>query len=278
MASDAIDQGFFKIPTRALVISLGLHLTVPLLFFTLNVLDEHGLLPFGKKNTMTKEMYQNFIQVDVVALPDALIGDKKDVDTSLPIVENPKLAPEVAKPAESPDVMEHEGTEKEQAELKAKRAEEEKIAREKARQSEQEKALRRIREEAEREQAVKALADAQGKQPGRQKLGGNILSKGTATSGKIGTAKEQYTALVAQAVKANFNIYPWQRKKDLLAVVEIEIFPNGRVKRRRVIKASKDRLYDSAVLLAVDSAQPLPVPIDMSVVEDGIKIEFRPDE
>lgn len=275
MATTTVDSVFLELPKRALVLSVALHVTVPLMFLTLNFLDGKGWLPFGQKKNLVKETYQNFIQVDVVALPDTLIGDKKEIDTSLPIVENPKTVVEDVKPT-APDTMESPEAAKMEAEANAKKAEAEKVAKEKARQQEQDKALKKIKEDADREAALKSLSDTQGK-AGRSKIGGNLLSKGTSMTGKIGATKDQYTAQVAQAIKQNFNVYPWQRKKNLVTVVEIEIFSNGRVRRRTVIKPSKDRIYDSAVLQAIDSAQ-LPAPPDMAMVEGGIQIELRPEE
>jgi TonB family protein len=93
----------------------------------------------------------------------------------------------------------------------------------------------------------------------------------------IGTAKERYTGLVHEAIKEHFNIFAWQKKKNLLTLVRIDIFATGRVRGKTILKPSGDPVYDRAVLRAIDAAQPLPIPEDMSVVSDGIVVEFKPE-
>jgi TonB family protein len=69
----------------------------------------------------------------------------------------------------------------------------------------------------------------------------------------------------------------WQQKKGaLVADIYLEVYPNGRVKARRVVKASSDPLFDSAVLQAIDASQPLPVPEDISLLKEGFQITFKP--
>ena len=89
-------------------------------------------------------------------------------------------------------------------------------------------------------------------------------------------APRGYYALVVQKIREKFNIYNWQQKKALVAVVHIELFPTGRVRSTKILKRSSDRLYDSAVLQAIQEADPLPAPDDPSVIEGGLDFEFRP--
>jgi TolA protein len=175
-----------------------------------------------------------------------------------------------------PSTVDRAKAEEEALKAKEKKAAAERLLKEKQRLAEQEKALKRIQEDAAREAALKNLSAKQGKS-GRQKLAGNILSKGTATTGAIGNAKDRYTGLVHEAIKEHFNIFPWQRKKNLSALVRLDIFPNGRVRARRIIRKSADPLYDSAVLKAIDSAQPLPIPDDIAIISDGLVVEFKPE-
>jgi TolA protein len=275
MSSDVMDQKFFTIPATALIASLLIHLAVPGLLVGFHILDSMGLFPFFRKKMDLHQTYQNFIQVDVVALPDELPNEKGHVDLSVPIVDKPRATPE---PVEAPakDEMELKAEKADEAKKKDALRKSEEMAQEKARKKEEEKALKKLKEEADREAALKAIAPAEGKK-GRQKLSGNILSKGAATTGKLGTAKDQYNALVAQAIKDHFNIYPWQKKKKLLSVAHIELYPNGRVRTREILKSSADKSYDSAVLSAIDQAQPLPLPSDPSVIADGITISITPE-
>ena len=54
----------------------------------------------------------------------------------------------------------------------------------------------------------------------------------------------------------------WQKKKNPVTVLHMEIFPNGRIRERKIVKKSTDSRFDNMVLSAVDQAQPLPVPDD----------------
>ena len=82
---------------------------------------------------------------------------------------------------------------------------------------------------------------------------------------------------MSDAIRKHFNIYLWQQKKAALtADIYLEVYPTGKVKLRRVVKASADPLFDSAVLQAIDASQPLPVPDDISVLKEGFQITFKP--
>ncbi|MFM8316352.1 MAG: cell envelope integrity protein TolA, partial [Deltaproteobacteria bacterium] len=141
---------------------------------------------------------------------------------------------------------------------------------------EQTKALKKLQEEARREQALKNLTPKDGK-VGRGKLAGNRLSQGNSAVGMIGTASDQYRALVSDAIRKHFNIYLWQQKRvALIADIYLEVYPNGRVKVRKVVKPSSDPLFDSAVLSAIDASQPLPIPEDISLLKEGFQITFKP--
>lgn len=282
--SDTFETRVFNLPKTAVIWSLILHASLPLWILTYQILERNHLLPFNNPQKMNKELYQNFIQVDVVALPDQLISDKTKPDTTLPIVDKPQNVKEEVKPDKEDPILEaKEEAAKAKAEMEAKRQaeikkkEEVKATQEKKRKAEQEKALKRLQQEADREAAMKNLAKNQEGQKGRQKLSGNILSKGTATIGKVGTNKDQYAALVAKAINDHFNYFPWQKKKNLVAYVYLEIYKTGRLKFRKVVKGSTDSTFDSAVLQAVDESQPLPIPEDLSVISDGITIEFKPE-
>lgn len=280
MSSETIDNQYFGIPKSALITSLILHLSLPVMFMTVKVLDKLGIHLFPDKKII-KDAYQSFIQVDMVALPDQLVNDKTPMDTSLPTVDNPKSVVEDAPKVETKEdvMLEEDKAEKEKAKA-AKEKEElalkkEKDKAEKKRLAEQEKAMKKMQEEAKREQALKSLMAKNG-QKGRGKLKGNVLSQGTSAHGAIGNAKDRYTAMLTEAIKQHFNIYLWQQKKNLIAEVQFELFPTGRVRRRKVVKASSDPLYDSAILKALDDAQPLPLPDDPLLLTEEFHIIFKP--
>lgn len=264
-----IDLPSLNISKRALTISICLHLSLPFVILTVQWIEKTGI--FSTKTELKKENIQSYIQVDVVALPDELIKDRPNPDVMQPIVDKVKKIETPVEQKQQEAAME----------LPAKKENLPKESLVEDRRKAQEKALKKMAEEAKRESALKALAKKEAKSReekiGRKKMAGNILSKGTASSGALGAAKEQYTALVAEAIKSHFNIFPWQKKKNLVAVVYLEIFPTGKLKERRLLQKSSDSTFDTAVLQAVELSQPLPVPEDLSVVKEGITIEFKPE-
>lgn len=280
MTSDELNWRFLHAPKTFLYISLGIHLCIPLFFGTLKMMDSLGWSLLGPRRPQ-REMYQEFIQVDMIGLPDQTIGQQQDnVDTSLPIADQPK-APSKAEETNGKDKTDANGKTEEDvmAELQAKRAAEAQAKadadrKEKERQAKERAERERALKEIEREAALKELAD----KGSRGKLKGNILSKGTSSKGAIGTAKDRYISLIAQKVKQNFNIFPWQKKRGLVGVVFLRVNKQGRLKERRIVHPSKDPLFDSALLQAVEDSAPLPIPDDDSVIKEGITIEFRPDE
>jgi TonB family protein len=269
MSSEAINQRFLQVPTSALIFSIILHLCIPLAVIIMRGLDAWN---FNRKDTTAK--YQSFIQVDVVALPDAMLNDKQTLDTSLPIVDKPKSLLEEIKSKD--DVMSVE-SEKERLQKIKETEMAEKTKKEKERKAEEEKALKKLQEDAKREQALKALLAKNGK-TGRGKMLGNKLSQGTAATGAIGDLKNKWAAQVGQTIKDHFNVFPWQKKRNLVANVHIDVYPNGKIRSRRIVKRSADLTYDSAVLQAVDETQTLPVPEDPSIMADGITVEMRPED
>src|SRR5262249_1419060 len=87
MASEILDPRFINIPRRTFYLSLLLHVSVLFVVFSSNVLDLSSIELF-KKKPMDK-VYQDFVQVDMVALPEKVGMEDKFVDPSLPIVKNP---------------------------------------------------------------------------------------------------------------------------------------------------------------------------------------------
>jgi TonB family protein len=295
MSSEALNQRFLYVPRSALYASLLAHFGLLLCFLTVKVLEHFHIHLFAPKPPI-KEMYQEYIQVDVVGLPQNLVKDVDKTDATLPVVDKPlKTTDETEheKPAPPPEstlqapgdkvqkTKEEALKDEAQKQAEAKKKKEEEDAARKAKelkdaQQARQKALKKLKDQANREAALKALAEKKGK-AGRAKLAGNLLSKGTATSGMIGDARDRYGALVTQKIREHFNIFTWQKKKGLVAVVYIEIYPTGRVRQSKIIKRSIDPTYDTAVLEAIDEAQPLPVPDDLSILDGGLTVEFRPE-
>lgn len=278
MSQDLIENRFLTIPVSAFVFSLVLHGSFLIFFVSIPILESMGISILPKKKIL-QDAYQSFIQVDVVALPDTLPNERPSLDTALPIVDKPAQAIEPEKvETKKDDVLISPEAKKEEEAKKAaeqkKKVEQEAKEKDRKKQADQEKALKKIQEEAKREAALKALNDKGGK-VGRKKLSGNVLSKGTSLTGVVGTAKDQYAGRIVQAALQNFNIYFWQQKKGLAAVVHLELFPTGKVRSRQIIKKSIDATYDSAVLQAIDAAT-FPPPEDPSILDEGFNITFIP--
>jgi TolA protein len=270
MSSDALQNDFLQIPRAALIASVVLHLLIPTGWLTVKALEALGIQIFPK--TSIKDVYQEYVQVDLVGLPDISIRDLEKLDPSLPEVEAPAEAP---KPVEvEDDLMAIEAQKKAIAEKEKSEADAraKKIARE---EEEKKKALKQIEEEMKREQALKSL---QSKERGRPKLKGNILSKGTSTVGGIGTPKDQYTAIIMAKIKERFFISPNQRDRGLNNAIHIELFPTGRVRSKRFVSPSQDSFFDSAVMQAIGDAEPFPIPEDLSLLEGGITVRFKAEE
>lgn len=270
-----VGSQFLYIPRRALTTSLYLHLSLVILFLIVKILGYFGVHVFPMLTRPAQTVYQNYIQVDVVGLPDQRLGEM--VDTSLPEVDSPSTSkkPEALafpKPDDSP-ALPPEISRADAKRLAKKEAD--KLA--EMHRAEQDKALKRIAEEAKREAALKGLASKPGK-AGRSKLKGNILSKGTATSGAIGNEHDRYVGLVNQAIKKHFKLYAWQTKRGLSAVVYIEIYPTGMLRQKKIVQSSPDNSYNQAALNAIDAALPLPIPEDLALLSEGFNITFKPED
>ncbi len=285
MSQHTLDDKFLELPSSALTVSLVLHGMLIFCVVSVKVLDKMGVEIFKKKEDVSQKMYQSFIQVDVVGLPQQLINEKPSLDTTMPIVEKPKVTKEEVDKKSHEDEMklareveqkkaEDLKRQKDIADMKAKA--EEKIAHEKKLKADKEKAkaLKQLEFEAKREQALKGLQSAAGKK-GRGKVVGNVLSQGTSSTGAIGTVKDRYRGIIKEEVLQHFSVSFWQKKKLLKAGVHLELMASGKVKSRKIISPSSDSLYDSAVLNAIDQST-FPPPDEDSILNDGIDIYFTP--
>lgn len=258
-------QFLFRVPKSALIASLCLHLGILifLILFSSSNFSDFLRQMVGLEPKIIEA--QSFVQVDVVGLPDHTV--REQINPLLPEVAKPES--KTSKPSQEsrpidPDIMNEKASSQ-------KKAETEKAERKK----QQERALREALEEAKREQALKGLQNESGAR-GRGKLKGNALSEGTSSTGLVGTAKDKYVGILTESIKQQFNVFSWQQKKGLVAEVRLLLLPNGRVKWRKIVKPSRDMLYDSAVLQAIDDAQPFPIPEDRSLIRDEITINFKP--
>lgn len=277
MAAQRTDlMAFIELPKASLIASLALHAFGVLFFLMIPLFESMGIRIFSHVPPLkTQQEYQDFIQVDVVALPDQMIGEQ--VNTTLTALDRPNAQPKVPPPpVASPEVKEDEPI-IELADPK-KTAENEKARKqlaEKLKQSDRENALKKLAEEARRETAIKQLTKTSGVKEGRILLKGNRVSKGLSVSGLVGTPKDQYAALLKKVIQDRFSVYSWQKKRPLVAVVELAIFQNGRLKHKRLVSKSADPLYNSLVVRAIEEVELFPVPDDLRLLQGGIRLDFR---
>jgi TonB family protein len=276
MSTDVLNQRFLFVPRPALVASLVLHVAIPFAYLVYSGLKSLGIELFPKDRKPVITDYQNYIQVDVVALPDQLVSQQFSVDTSKPIVEKVAKAPEVVENPKTDMALPDATKPKEDALAELKKREQQKLEDEKKLREEKEKALKNLKRETEREAALKALEAKDGKQ-GRQVLKGNKLAKGTATSGAIGAAKDAYAAQLKRRVTENYFVMPGMERKGLVTVVQITLLASGRLKEKKILKKSRDPIHDAAVLQAVEAAQPYPLPENPELLELEYTLEFRPE-
>ena len=117
MSQHTLDDKFLELPSSALTVSLVLHGMLIFCVVSVKVLDKMGVEIFKKKEDVSQKMYQSFIQVDVVGLPQQLINEKPSLDTTMPIVEKPKVTKEEV------DKKSHEDEMKLAREVEQKKAE-----------------------------------------------------------------------------------------------------------------------------------------------------------
>lgn len=258
------EDKFIDIPYKAIKTSFILHAAIPAVLLIMQFLNYLGVPLFTSKK-VERLNYESFVQVDIVGLPDQTVPDSKTITKEAKIVPKVKSLPKIH---EDEDVLSLE---------KAQQLKKE---------QEKEKALKKLKLEAKKEAALKKLEQLKTKELDKQKalqeerevLKGNKLSKGVSTTGNIGQTKEEYFSRVQQMIKEKFNIFPWQQKTRLIAVVFIKIGPTGKVREKKIVQTSKDPLFDNAVLQAIVSAQPFPIPEELSILNEGIEFEFKPEE
>ncbi len=289
MASETIDQSFINIPRRTFYFSLILHIVLPLILYSTDVLDLTSFDVFKKKSA--DKIYQDYVQIDMVALPEKVGFEDKFIDPALPIVKNPIAQMEKEAAAEKVDEDSLELAEKAEMEKKAKEkaaeAKKKKIEAEKAKKEAKEK--KKLEQEEARKKALadlnrrieqeKAIKNLQGSEQGRAAIAGNITSEGTSTQGKSGgKGRERYLALVSSTIKEHFNVFAWLKNKKLESEVAFTVTKEGKIKARRLVTSSGNERFDSAALQAVDDTRSIPLPEDREILNeilgDEIVIKF----
>lgn len=256
-----MDFKFIEIPRPFIVASVLVHLSIPVFVVVFRVLDMLHLNPFHREPQI-HDVYQKYIQVEMVALPDQTMNELEKIDVSTPTAD--KVTPDTK--VDDADAMRLDLERQEKAKEAERRRDEALKA----------SAMEKLEAEARREAALKALEKESKKK--RLKLKGNVVAKGTAAAGAVGSPQDQYTALIMEKIRERFTILPFQANKGLTNTVYLEVYPTGRVREKRIERRSGDDIYDKAVLQAIDEAQPLPIPEDLSLLQSGITITFKADD
>lgn len=91
---------------------------------------------------------------------------------------------------------------------------------------------------------------------------GNLLSKGTATSGEARENSDSaYFADVLEHVRSRWALPVWlARRKDLTAKVQVYVDARGNLLRMTLVQASGHPVFDERVQSAIKDAQPFPIP------------------
>lgn len=208
------------------------------------------------------------IQVDIVELPDFVKNEKRLVDTSLPVKDEP--VPKEAPPEpKQPDEMT----------LKEKKEKVEKVDEKKA-LSALEKIKQQVkqREDAEKrkllEQRMKEAKQFDEKF--RNKLGGNNLNQGNSVSGTLTNAINAYAGHVTDKIRNFWEIPPFLQNKNLRAVINLYIDANGSARYYFKLK-SGDTVFDNLVKDAIDRSLPFaPPPAELvgPLKRSGMEVRF----
>lgn len=217
-----------------------------------------------------EEPFQPAIQVDIVELPDFVKNERKLVDTSLPVKDEPVPPPPAPEPKTKDEMTLKEDPKptkdaksaldriKEQVERK-RRAEEQK------RQVEEQKRLKIRQKEAQKFE-----------EKFRNRLGGNNLNQGNSVTGTLATAVNAYAGHVTDKIRNYWELPPFLRDKQNRAIVNLFIDANGGA-RYYFKKKSGDSVFDNLVKDAIDRSIPFaPPPAELvgELKRRGMEVRF----
>jgi colicin import membrane protein len=204
------------------------------------------------------------------------------------VEEPPKPDPQIAieqekKEREARERSEREKVEREKAERDRQERERERERLEKERvekeRVEKERLEKERREEAARDKRLAQLNEKARKEQ-MERMQGMIGATGAPDS--TGTAQRSSGPSAGYQGKLRAAIYPNITLLDSVlgnpeALVEVRTSPDGAILSRRLVKSSGNRIWDEAVLNAIDRTRTLPKDVD-GRVPTPIEILFRPRE
>lgn len=175
----------------------------------------------------------------------------------------PKADPEPEPPRPDPAIAEKKEREKKERERKEREKKEQEKRDQERKESERKEEERKQREAkaaaeakatAARAAAAKAAADAKAK---KEKDDAEALAQ-VAAQARISEI-DGFRGRIRDKIRGRANVPDTVRGKPEVQV-RITILPGGEVLEARVVRASGNRVYDDAILRAIRSASPLPVP------------------
>ena len=206
------------------------------------------------------------------------------------VEEPPKPDPQIAIEQEKKEREERERADREKVER-------EKVEREKAERDRQERERERERDRLEKERLEKERVEKERREEAaREKRLAQLTEKsrkdqmermqgmigGTGAPESTGTAQRSSGPSAGYQGKLRAAIYPNITLLDSVlgnpeALVEVRAGPDGTILSRRLMKSSGNRVWDEAVLAAIDRTRTLPKDVD-GRVPTPIEILFRPRE
>jgi colicin import membrane protein len=166
--------------------------------------------------------------------------------------------------------------ERKKAEAAKAKAEQERKAAEQKRKAE-ELAKKKAEEERKKAEAARKLEEErQRKAEAERQLQETLQAE--ADERRVMTIVEQYTAMIEQRIKRNWN-RPAGAERGLVATIRVSLLPGGYVKTVSIAKTSGNPVFDRSAETAVYKAAPLPLPSDPAAIAKlrDFQIFFRPE-
>jgi colicin import membrane protein len=199
-------------------------------------------------------IFQNAVQVDLVALPDKL--DPANLPTPAApeaIKENVIPEPKAPKPALAEKKIPKE-VDPEAVNLN-KTKKKETAAFDKLKQLSALEEIERQEKEEAKKQALQKI----------NKIKGNVLSSGNDLRGIAKLQHENYISLVENHIRKYWATPEWLKSKKLSAQVKVRFDEKGNIVYRSLMKSSGNQSFDDLVIDTVEKASPVPIPPDKFV-------------
>ncbi len=200
-----------------------------------------------------------------------------------PALPDPQIAIEKAKKEEAKRAAEQDEVKRQKREKAEREKEELTLKKEREKEREKEKAEKLKVEQARNEKADKAEAAAQAvkqaaiREANLKRMAG--LAGATGGPGDTGTAlrssapSANYAGRVAARVKPNI-LFTEQIDGNPTAVVQVKLAPDGTIIAKRLVQSSGVKVWDDAVLRAIERTEILP--LDDGRAPPQFEIGFRP--